>query len=315
MEKTAKILVTGASGMVGGSLVRCLQSQGFENVLTPTHTELDLTVQADVNAYFENNRPQYVFHLAARVGGIHANSTYPGQFIYQNTAMQTNVMEACRTYNVSKLLFPGSACTYPKMAPQPIQEESFLNGPIEPTNIAYAAAKINGLVMAQSYAKEYGLKVALPMPTNTYGVGDNFDPQASHVIPALMTRLHDAKETNLPEVVLWGTGKPQREFLYVDDLADALIFLMKTETDESIINVGTMAEISIFELAQEIAKVVGYTGELKTDPEKPDGAPRKCLDNSKLKALGWIPKTTLQNGLQQMYDYHFKAGEARRTGT
>lgn len=306
MDSANTILVTGGSGMIGSSLKKLLSSRKFTNVLAPARGVLDLRDQQAVMAYFKQHRPKFVFHLAAHVGGIHANNTYPGQFIYDNTIMHTNVIEAAHKYGVEKLLFPGSACTYPKYAPQPVKESEFLNGQIEPTNLAYACAKINGLVMAQSYAREYGMKVVLPMPTNTYGVGDNFNPRASHVIPALMQRFHDAKRNNTPEVTLWGTGSPMREFIYVDDVADAMLFLMEKYDSHELINLGTMKETSIRMLADEVADVVGYKGHILTDSSKPDGAPRKVLDSSKLLDLGWKPKVDIREGLQRMYRYHFK---------
>lgn len=307
MEKNDTILITGASGMIGSALARVLKDQGYSRVLTPTHAELELRDQAAVKSYFIEKQPQFVFHLAARVGGIHANSTYPGQFAYDNTQMQCNVFEAARLSGVAKLLFPGSACTYPKLAPQPVKEAEFLNGYIEPTNLAYASAKISGIIMAQSYAREYGMKVVVPMPTNTYGVGDNFDPKASHVIPALMQRFHDAAQQNLPEVVMWGTGSPLREFIYVDDVADAFIFLMKQYHSHEIINVGTMQEITIRDLAQKVAEVTDYKGKISLDATKPDGAPRKLLDSTRLFELGWRPKIDLPEGLMNMYNRHFPA--------
>jgi len=224
MNQNAKILITGHSGMVGGALTRLLKQRGYSQLLTPSHAELELRHQTQVMDYFKQHTPDYVFHLAAIVGGIHANNTYPAKFIYDNTQMHCNVIEAASEYNVKKILFPGSACTYPKLAMQPIKESAFMDGLIEPTNIAYAAAKINGIIMCQAYAREKQLNAIVPMPTNAYGMGDNFNPEASHVIPALMKRFHDAKEQGLSEVVLWGSGKPLREFIYVDDLADALIF-------------------------------------------------------------------------------------------
>lgn len=298
--------------MVGSALKRVMEAQGYTQLLTPTHAELELRDQSAVDAYVNRHKPEYVFHLAARVGGIHANNTYPGQFVYDNTAMHTHICEAARTHGVKKLLFPGSACTYPKMAPQPVKEDEFLNGRIEPTNLAYAAAKINGIVMAQSYAREYGMNVIVPMPTNTYGVGDNFDPNASHVIPALMKRFHEAKEQGSKEEVLWGTGTPLREFMYVEDAADALIFLMQQYNSPEIINVGTMQEITIADLAIQVAETVGYGGILKQDTEKPDGAPRKILDSSKLLSLGWKPKVSLEEGLQRMYNCHFGSDATMR---
>lgn len=304
MEKNSKILITGSSGMVGSALTRLLQNAGH-SLLTPKHAELDLCNQRDVFNYFAVKRPDYVFHLAAIVGGIHANNTYPAKFIYENTQMHCNVIHAAHENGVKKLVFPGSACTYPKLAPQPIHEASFLDGLIEPTNVAYAAAKINGIIMCQAYARQHQLHAIVPMPTNAYGVGDNFNPEASHVIPALMKRFHEAKIQHIPEVTLWGTGTPLREFIYVDDLADALIFLMKQYDSHEIINVGSMQEISIANLAHEIADVVGYTGKISLDTSKPDGAPRKCLDSDNLFKMGWKPKTSLAEGLRKMYAHHF----------
>jgi GDP-L-fucose synthase len=305
MDTTSTILITGGSGMIGSSLIRLLNAKGYNRVLAPAHKELDLRDQKAVSDYMRTHRPQAVFHLAARVGGIHANSTYPAQFIYDNTAMHTNVIEAAYRNDVAKLLFPGSACTYPKFAPQPVTESEFLNGQIEPTNLAYACAKINGLVMAQSYAREYGMKVVLPMPTNTYGSGDNFDPNASHVIPALMKRFHEAKLNHTPEVVLWGTGSPLREFINADDVAKAFLFLMLNYDSHELINVGSMQEISIRALAEKVAAVVGYKGTLTNDTSKPDGAPRKMLDSAKLFALGWKPEINIEDGLSRMYQHHF----------
>lgn len=305
MTKKTKVLVTGSTGMVGSALVRQLKQQAVE-LITPTHQELDLCDQQRVLSFFAQHRPDYVFHLAAIVGGIHANHTYPATFIYDNTQMHCNVIHAAYQNGVKKFLFPGSACTYPKLAPQPIHESAFLEGNIEPTNLAYAAAKINGIVMCQAYSRQHQFKTIIPMPTNAYGIGDNFDTNASHVIPALLKRFHEAKEKSLDKVVLWGSGIPLREFIYVDDLADALIFLMHHYDDQEIINVGTMQEITIAQLAKEIATTVGFDGTIQLDTTKPDGAPRKCLDSSKLFALGWRPKINLQEGLMKMYAYHFK---------
>lgn len=305
MKLSDSILITGASGMIGSALLRRLKAEGCTSLLAPTHKELELRDSAAVQSYFSKYKPGFVFHLAARVGGIHANSTYPAEFVFDNTSMQMNVFEAAHKSGVKKILFPGSACTYPKLAPQPVKEEEFLNGKVEPTNIAYAAAKINGIVMAQSYAKQYGMQVVVPMPTNTYGVGDNFNPEASHVIPALMKRFHEAKMNNAPEVVLWGSGSPLREFLYVDDAASALIFLMKNRDTADIINVGTMQEISIRDLAAVIAETVGFKGKISLDTTKPDGAPRKVLDSTPLFALGWQPEIGLGEGLRRMYLHHF----------
>lgn len=304
MDSASRILITGASGMIGAAVLRLLRGKGYSQLLAPSHSELELRDQQAVFSYFAKHKPAYVFHLAARVGGIHANNHFPGQFIYDNTAMQLHVMEAARREGVKKLLFPGSACTYP-LSDRPIAESEFLTGRIEPTNLAYAAAKINGIVMAQSYAREYGLQVVIPMPTNAYGIGDNFDPAASHVIPALMKRFHDAREQNAPEVVLWGTGKGLREFIYADDAADAFYFLMQNHSGPELINVGTMQEISIARLAQHIAAMVGYQGRIVQDASKPDGAARKVLDCSRLFALGWKPSVNLQTGLERMYHHHF----------
>lgn len=304
MNKNSKILITGSTGMVGSALLRRLSNQDYQ-LLHPTRSELDLRDQQKVSAYFALHQPEYVFHLAAIVGGIHANNTYPAKFIFDNTQMHCNIIHSAYQHGVKKLLFPGSACTYPKFATQPIQESAFLDGLIEPTNIAYAAGKINGIVMCQSYAREYNFNAIVPMPTNAYGVGDNFDPNASHVIPALMKRFHEAKINRLSEVVLWGSGKPLREFIYVDDFADALVFLMQNYNGNALINLGTMQEIAIADLAQAIAEVVGYKGSIALDTTKPDGAPRKCLDSSALFAMGWKPTVSLSEGLSRMYKNHF----------
>ncbi len=305
MRLSDTILITGASGMIGGALRRILQEGHYTRLLVPSHADLELRDARQVEAYFTKHKPDVVFHLAARVGGIHANNTYPGQFVYDNTVIQANVFEAARKSGVKKLLFPGSACTYPKLAPQPVQEKELMNGPVEPTNIAYAAAKINGIIMAQSYAREYDMNIIIPMPTNTYGVGDNFDPKASHVIPALMRRFHEAKQKSLPEVVIWGSGAPLREFIYVDDIAQIFIFLMQNYDAHDIINAGTMQEISIKDLAAKIAKIVDYSGKISFDATKSDGAPRKMLDSSRLFGLGWKPQVSLSEGLQRMYETHF----------
>jgi GDP-L-fucose synthase len=305
MQKQDKILITGSTGMIGSALNRTLALQGYDNILAPDRKTLDLKDQSAVDTFFAKTKPDYVFHLAAIVGGIHANNTYPAKF-YENTIMQSNVINAASRNNVKKLLIPGSACTYPKFAPQPVKESEFLNGLIEPTNLAYAGAKINGIIMAQSYRRELGLKTIIPMPTNAYGINDNFSPNASHVIPALMTRFENAKKDGLEQVDIWGSGKPLREFIFVDDVAEAFIFLMRNYDEVDIINLGTQEEISIAELAKKIADIVGYKGEVTLDTSKPDGAPRKCLDSSKLRSLGWKPKTPLDEGLKKMYEYHFK---------
>lgn len=306
MDKLDKIVITGTAGMVGSALTRILTEQGFTNLIALTRDDLDLRDQEKVAAFFSNEKPDYVFHLAAVVGGIHANATYPSKFIYDNTQMHLNVIHSAYENGVKKLLFPGSACTYPKLAEQPIVEESFLTGPLEPTNIAYAAAKINGIIAAQSYKKEHGFNCIVPMPTNAYGVGDNFNPEQSHVIPALIRRFHEAKINGDSEVVMWGSGKALREFLYVDDFAQALIFLMQTHNDSDIINLSTMAEITMRDLGTKIAETVGFKGEIKLDRTKPDGAPRKCLDSRKLQDLGWKPKVTLEEGLKITYEFFLR---------
>ncbi len=303
---SSKILITGATGMIGGALARILKSQNF-NVVTPTRQELDLKNQNEVLKYFEGNKPDYVFHLAAIVGGIHANNVYPAKFVYENTIIHCNVIDAAYKSGCKKLLFTGSACTYPKFAPQPVKEKSFLDGLIEPTNLAYATAKINGIVMTQSYRKQYGFKTIVVMPTNAYGVGDNFNPEVSHVIPALMKKFVDAKQNNLETIEMWGSGTPLREFIYVDDFAEGLIFLMNNYDSAEIINLGTENEISIAELGNKIAKIVGYRGKIILDKTKPDGAPRKCLDSSKIRSLGWKPKVGLDEGLKKMFEHHFIA--------
>jgi len=303
MKKNSKILITGSNGMVGSSLVKNLSSSGYSNLILPKRVDLDLRDQLGVEKFFKEQNPEYVFHLAAVVGGIHANTAYPAKFIYDNTQMHLNIIECSNKFGVKKLLFPGSACTYPRLASQPISEESFLSGLLEPTNIAYAAAKINGIVVAQSYAKQFGLNVVLPMPTNAYGVGDNFNIENSHVIPALIRRFYDAKLKNEKEILIWGTGNVMREFIYVDDLADGLIFLMLNYDDSKIINIGSMLEISIKDLAFKIAKILNYEGQIKFDDSKPDGMPRKCLDSSKIHELGWKAKVNIDEGLKKTFLY------------
>jgi GDP-L-fucose synthase len=305
MKKTSRILVTGGSGLIGSAVLRILVQNGFTNILAPTHSDLNLLRQESVHLYFDKNKPEYVFHLAAKVGGIYANAKFPANFIYQNTIMQANIFEAAYHFNVQKLLFPGSACTYPKLAPQPIQENQLGTGPIEVTNIAYGLAKLNGIIMAKSYFTQYGLPCIVPMPTNTFGIGDNFDPAYSHVIPALMLRIHEAMQRDDHEVIIWGTGSPLREFIYSDDVARAFIFLMQEYNVNEHINVGTMEEISIRDLAMMICNITGYKGRIRFDETKPDGAPRKILDSSNLFQMGWKPLTSLRNGLIAMHKHHF----------
>lgn len=304
MQQNSKILVTGSTGMIGSSLVKILKELGYSNLILPERKDLDLRHQVEVENFFTKEKPEYVFHLAAVVGGIHANANYPAKFIYDNTQMHLNVIECAKKFEIKKLLFPGSACTYPKFAKQPIAEESFLSGLLEPTNIAYAAAKINGIITAQSYYKQFGLNVIIPMPTNAYGIGDHFDVENSHVIPALIRRFNDAKLKNDNEIVIWGSGNVMREFIYVDDLAHSLLFLMINYNSHEIINVGTMIEISIRDLAFKIATIVGYEGEIKFDTSKPDGMTRKCLDSRKIKQMGWKGRVDLDQGLEKTYNHY-----------
>lgn len=313
MHKEARIFVAGHRGLVGSALVRRLRAEGFRNLILRTRTELDLTDAKAVDRFFAEERPEYVFLAAAKVGGILANSTYPADFIRINLQIQLNVIDAAYRNGVKKLLFLGSSCIYPKYAPQPIREEYLLTGPLEPTNEAYAVAKIAGIKMGQAYRRQYGFNVISLMPTNLYGPGDNFDLETSHVVPALIRKFHEAKEAGRKEVVVWGTGNPRREFLHVDDLADAALFLMERYDSEEIINVGVGEDISIRELAGLIAEVVGFEGEIVYDTTKPDGTPRKLLDVSRLFAMGWRPKISLREGLASTYRW-FLANVAAKGG-
>jgi len=281
MNPDALIFVAGHRGLVGAALVRQLRTAGFHNLLLRERSELDLTSQRAVSEFFARERPQYVFLAAARVGGILANSTYPADFVRDNLAIQTNVIDSAWRNAVHKLLFLGSSCIYPRHAPQPMPEDCLLTGPLEPTNEAYAIAKIAGLKMCQAYRRQHGFNAVCIMPTNLYGPGDNFSLQNSHVLPALLRKIHEAKESGAAEVVIWGTGRPRREFLYVDDLADACLFLMERYEEERLINVGWGRDQTIAELAAIVARVVGFCGRLRYDPSKPDGAPRKLLDTSR----------------------------------
>ncbi len=301
MEKDSTIMVAGAGGMVGSAIVRHLRRLGYQNLLTPRSRELDLTAQAATRDYFLSHRPRYVFLAAAKVGGIHANSTYPGQFIYQNLAIEINVIEAARLSGVKKLLFLGSSCIYPRQAPQPMVEECLLDGKLEPTNEPYAVAKIAGLIMCRAYNRQYGTCFISCMPTNLYGPGDNYHPEDSHVIPGLIQRFHRAKLRGEAEVVVWGSGSPRREFMHVDDLARACLLLMEKYRGELAINVGTGQEVTIRELAEMIKEVVGFPGRLVWDTSRPDGTPRKLLDCSRLRALGFEPSIDLRQGLEQTY--------------
>lgn len=347
MQQNSKIFVAGHRGLVGSALVRRLKQAGFTNLVVRTRQELDLRDQAAVDRFFAEERPEYVFLAAAKVGGILANSTYPADFIRDNLLIQTNVVDAAWRHGTRKLLFLGSSCIYPKYAPQPIKEEYLLSGPLEPTNEWYAVAKIAGIKMCQAYRRQYGFRAISLMPTNLYGPGDNFDLETSHVLPALIRKLHLAKlaavgaleaivederrfgripedvlaglglrrkgdrlaRTGAPRVVLWGTGTPRREFLHVDDLADACLFLMQHYDEEAILNVGVGEDISIRELAELVAEEVGFEGEIVFDTTKPDGTPRKLLDVSRLFGLGWRPKIGLREGIRQTYTWYLNQGQ------
>ena len=306
MEKASKIFVAGANGMVGSAIVRELQKNGYENLLLPNSKDLDLRNQEAVAAFFEKNKPEYVFLAAAKVGGIYANNTYPAEFLYDNMMIQNNVIHHAYLNNVKKLLFLGSSCIYPKFAQQPINENSLLTDTLEPTNEAYAIAKISGVEMCKFYKKQYGCQFISAMPTNLYGVNDNFNIENSHVLPALLRKFIEAKNKDEKNVTVWGTGTPLREFLYVDDLAEACLFLMLHYNEESTINVGTGVEISIKELAETIKEKVGFNGELVFDTTKPDGTPRKLLDVSKINNLGWKHKIDLNNGIQKTIDWLYQ---------
>lgn len=308
MEKDALIYVAGHRGMVGSAIVRRLKGAGFHNIICKTHQELDLTDQVAVNDFFKENRPHYVFLAAAKVGGIKANDTYCAEFIYENLAIETHVIHAAYRYGVKKLLFLGSSCIYPKYAPQPLREEYLLSGYLEPTNEAYAVAKIAGITLCRMYRKQYGCDFISVMPTNLYGPGDNYHPENAHVIPALIRRFHEAKIKGSREVVCWGTGKPRREFLYVDDLADACLFLMERYSEAEHINVGTGTDITIAELAGLIAETVGFRGEIVWDTSMPDGTPQKLLDVSKIYRLGWKHTTELAEGLKLTYENFLRGG-------
>ena len=301
MDKTSRIYVAGHRGLVGSAICRRLQSEKYANLIAKTRQELDLLNQSAVDRFFAAERPEYVFLAAAKVGGILANSTQPAEFIYENLLVQINVIDAAYRHGAKKLLFLGSSCIYPKFAPQPICEDALLTSPLEATNEPYAIAKIAGLKMAEAYRKQYGFDAISLMPTNLYGPHDNFDPESSHVVPALIRRFHEAAQRNSPEVTLWGTGTVRREFLHVDDLADACVFLMQNYDQPEIINVGTGEDVTIRELAELIAEITGFRGRIVQDTSKPDGTPRKLLDVSRLNALGWRARINLREGLEQTY--------------
>lgn len=303
MNKHDSIYVAGHRGLVGSAIVRRLRRMGFDNLHLRTSAELDLTDQAAVDAFFESVRPVYVFLAAARVGGIHANDTYPADFIRDNLRIQTNVIDAAWRNGAAKLLFLGSSCIYPKFAPQPMTEDCLLTGALEPTNEAYAIAKIAGIKMCQSYRRQYGFDAISLMPTNLYGPGDNFDLENSHVLPALIRKFHEARLAGTPSVTVWGTGRPRREFLHVDDLADACVHLMQHYSDGQIVNVGVGRDIAIAELAELVSEVVGYDGDIVYDTSRPDGTPRKLLDVSRLEAAGWRAGIDLRDGIRETYQW------------
>jgi GDP-L-fucose synthase len=304
MEKNAKIYVAGHIGLVGSAIMRTLEKNGYRNTVYRTLSELDLRRQADVERFFAAEKPEYIFLAAAKVGGIHANNTYPAEFLYDNLMIESNIIHSAYLNGAKKLLFLGSSCIYPKLAQQPIKEEYLLTGLLEPTNEAYAIAKITGIELCKFYRRQYGCDFISAMPTNLYGINDNFDLQNSHVLPALIRKFHEAKMNGEPSVTIWGTGKPKREFLYVDDLADALLFLMNNYSGEGHVNVGTGEDLEIRELAALVKKVVGYDGDTVYDTDKPDGTPKKQLDVELLNNIGWKWKTMLEDGIRNVYEWY-----------
>jgi GDP-L-fucose synthase len=308
MELNARIYVAGHRGMVGSAILRNLQKAGFRNLITRAHAELPLDEPAAVETFFATEKPDYVFLAAAKVGGIVANATLGADFIRQNLRIQTNVIDAAYRHGARKLLFLGSSCIYPKHSEQPIREDSLLSGAMEPTNLPYAIAKIAGKVMCDAYRTQHGFDAFTVMPSNVYGVGDNFHPEHSHVVAGMMRRFHEAKLGRAPEVVVWGTGTPLRELIDADDLADACVFLMKRHVDGGMVNAGSSEEISIRDLAHRLSEVTGYDGRVIFDETRPDGTPRKIMDNSRLLSLGWRPRTTIQNGIKKMYAWWLENG-------
>jgi GDP-L-fucose synthase len=304
MQKDNKIFIAGHRGLVGSAILRKLESHGYKNIIARTRLYLELKDQKDVQSFFNQEKPEYIFLAAAKVGGIHANDTYPADFIRNNILIQTNIIDQAFKNGAKKLLFLGSSCIYPKFAPQPMKEEYLLTGALEPTNQWYAIAKITGIKMCQAYRRQYGFNAICAMPTNLYGPNDNFDLKNSHVLPALIRKFHEAKKGDKDFVEIWGTGKPMREFLHVDDLADACVFLMENYDSEEIINVGTGKDISIGELAKLVAEIIGFQGNIVYDLSKPDGTPKKLLDTGKINALGWQPSTTLFTGITATYTWY-----------
>jgi len=312
MELSARIYVAGHRGLAGGAIVRALRKHGYTNLLFRSHAELNLTHQAAVDAFFEAERPEYVFLAAAKVGGIHANDSYPAEFLRDNLAIQTNVIHSAWKHGAKKLQFLGSSCIYPKLAPQPMPESCLLTGPLEPTNEWYAIAKIAGVKMCQAYRRQYGFDAISLMPTNLYGPGDNFNLENSHVLPALIRKFHEAKQAGAPQVVMWGSGLPRREFLHVDDLGEAAVFLMREYSGEDFLNVGVGEDVTIRELAETIKSVVGYCGEIVQDLSKPDGTPRKLMDVNRLSALGWRAQTDLREGIEATYRWFLEHSDIAR---
>ena len=312
MRPESRIYVAGHRGMVGSAIVRRLRADGFTNLVLQTHAELDLTDQAAVDAFFASERPEYVFLAAAKVGGIHANSTYPAEFIRDNLAIQTNAIHSAWKHGARKLLFLGSSCIYPRDCPQPIKEESLLTGPLEPTNEWYAIAKIAGIKLCQAYRKQYGFDAICAMPTNLYGPGDNYHPENSHVVPALIRRFHEAVASGAGGVTIWGDGTPRREFLHVDDLAEAAVFLMREYSGEHPLNIGAGTDVSIFDLATLIARLSGFSGTIHVDPSRPGGTRRKLLDSTRINAMGWVARIPLEDGIARTIS-HFAASAVARS--